>query len=54
MLNDPGDDMLLELAVEAQCDSIVTHNIKDFVGASTFGIDVITPVEFLRKIGDVP
>ena len=29
-LKDPGDDFVLELAVESVCDYIVTHNIKDF------------------------
>ena len=50
-LKDPKDDMVLELAVEAQCDYIVTFNRKDFVGSDQFGITVVTPQEFLRKIG---
>ena len=50
-LKDPKDDMVLELAVEAQCDYIVTFNRKDFAGSEKFGITVLTPQEFLRKIG---
>ncbi|MGV0027221.1 putative toxin-antitoxin system toxin component, PIN family [Phormidesmis priestleyi] len=50
-LPDPKDDMVLELAVAAGCDSVVTHNIRDFVGIDKFGIKVIKPAEFLKEIG---
>lgn len=50
-LRDPGDDMVLELAVTANCNFIVTFNQSDFQGTQQFGIVVITPQEFLRKIG---
>ena len=53
-LKDLKDDMVLELAVEAQCDYIVTFNRKDFVGSDRFGVTVVTPQEFLRKIGAIP
>jgi len=52
-LKDPGDDMVLELAVEAGCDIIVTFNRRDFAGASQFGIRVLTPAEFLEEIGEL-
>ncbi len=29
-LKDPKDDMVLELAVAAQCEYIITYNLKDF------------------------
>ena len=45
--------MVLELAVEANCDFIITFNKKDFVGSEQFGISTLTPQEFLRKIGVV-
>jgi putative PIN family toxin of toxin-antitoxin system len=51
-LKDPGDDMLLELAVESECDYIVTFNKKDFDGIEKFGIRTITPKEFLKLIGE--
>ena len=54
LLKDPKDDMVLELTVEAQCDYIVTFNRKDFVGSDRFGVTVVTPQEFLRKIGAIP
>ena len=50
-LNDPGDDMLLELAVKAGCQYIVTHNERDFAGCERFGVQAITPGAFLRHIG---
>ena len=53
-LRDPKDDMVLELAVTAGCDFIVTFNKKDFVGAERFGIRVVTPQEFLARIGELP
>ncbi len=43
--------MVLELAVKAGCDSVVTYNIRDFAGIKQFGIKAITPAEFLRDIG---
>jgi putative PIN family toxin of toxin-antitoxin system len=51
LLRDPKDDMLLELAVAARCQSIVTYNIRDFVGAEKFGISVLEPGPFLSGVG---
>jgi predicted nucleic acid-binding protein len=52
-LADPDDDMLLELAAEAGCQRIVTFNGKDFVGVEQFGIRALTPLEFLKEIGEI-
>jgi putative PIN family toxin of toxin-antitoxin system len=49
-LRDSGDDMVLELAVAAGCDKIVTHNTRDFFGVERFGIEVLTPAAFLQKL----
>jgi len=49
-LRDPGDDLVLELAVAANCDAIVTHNIRDFAGAERFGVRVVTPGAFLNEL----
>lgn len=49
-LRDPGDDLVLELAVAGGCDVIVTHNVRDFVGAESVGVRVLTPGEFLQEI----
>lgn len=52
-LRDPKDDMILELAVSAHCEVIVTYNQKDFVGAEQFGLQVMSPKEFLASIGEL-
>lgn len=49
-LRDPGDDMVLELAVAADCDAIVTHNVRDFAGADRFRIRVLSPGMFLNEL----
>jgi putative PIN family toxin of toxin-antitoxin system len=49
-LPDPGDEFILELAVAGSADCIVTHNVRDFLGADRFGIAVMTPREFLARI----
>jgi len=51
-LKDPKDDMVLELAVEAQCQYIVSFNQRDFTGVEQFSLQVLTPEEFLREIGE--
>jgi putative PIN family toxin of toxin-antitoxin system len=53
-LRHPGDDMVLEAAVAAKADKIVTHNIKDFTGAVRFGIQVVTPGWYIRNVGGTP
>jgi len=53
-LPDPGDDMVLELAVAASCDAVVTHNGRHFAPARQFGIRVHTPAKFLEQIGGMP
>jgi putative PIN family toxin of toxin-antitoxin system len=53
VLKDPKDDLVLELAVEASAKFIVTYNLRDYVGAEKFGIQVLTPKEFLKVIGEI-
>ena len=50
-LRDPNDDMVLELAVAAQCAAVVTYNVRDFQGSERFGVEVWTPADLLRKVG---
>jgi predicted nucleic acid-binding protein len=50
-LKDPKDDMVLELALNAGCSHVVTFNIKDFKGSQQFGIEAITPKDFLALLG---
>ena len=49
-LPDADDDMILELAVAAQCRIIVTYNVRDFAGVDQFGIDCMAPGDFLRLL----
>jgi len=49
-LRDAGDDLVLEVAVAAESDAILTHNVRDFSGAEKLGIRVITPKQFLRQL----
>lgn len=49
LLRDPDDDFVIELALAATVDYIVTHNVKDFENIST-GVRVVTPGEFLRLL----
>jgi putative PIN family toxin of toxin-antitoxin system len=51
VLRDPGDDHVLELAVEAGCEFVVTFNSRGFAGSERFGVTPITPGELLRRIG---
>lgn len=52
-LDDPNDDMVLELAVTANCPYIVTYNLNDFKGIEKFGIKAITPKQFLEMAGAI-
>jgi len=50
-LRDPGDELVLEAAVNGAAEAIVTFNIKDLRDAKhSFGIDVIRPGEALRRV----
>ncbi len=50
-LRDPGDEFVLEAAVNGQAEAIVTFNGKDFgLAPSRFGVEVLTPVEAIRRI----
>jgi putative PIN family toxin of toxin-antitoxin system len=53
-LRDPKDEMVLELAVKAGCQSIITYNIRYFAGVEQFGLNLLEPSEFLRLIGELP
>jgi putative PIN family toxin of toxin-antitoxin system len=44
-LHDAKDDLVLEAAVTARVDYLVTYNTRDFAGAETFGVSVITPAK---------
>ena len=49
-LRDPGDELVLEAAVNGQADAIVTFNESHLREARSFGIAVIRPGEALRRM----
>ena len=50
-LRDPGDELVLEAAVNGRAGAIATFNRRDFLpGATRFGIDVLLPGEALRRV----
>jgi putative PIN family toxin of toxin-antitoxin system len=49
-LKDSGDDHILEVAISSQTQTIVTHNLKDFVGVEKFGVRAIAPKQLLEEI----
>jgi len=51
-LPDPGDDMILELAVAGRCDFIVTYNVRDFKGVEQFGIKILMPGQLIKLLGE--
>ncbi len=50
LLLDPKDDLVLEAAVAASADYLVTYNVSDFGGASSLGVRVVTPPQLLKLI----
>ncbi len=50
-LRDPGDEMVLETAVNGQADALVTFNQRHFAKVAVqFGIEVLLPGEALKRI----
>lgn len=49
-LRDPGDDLVLEVAVSGGASFIITFNERDFAGAERFGVRVSRPGPFLRAL----
>src|SRR3984957_2573829 len=50
-LRDPGDELVLEAAVNGRANAIVTFNQKDFGDIPMrFGVEVLAPVDALRRI----
>ncbi|MES1158333.1 MAG: PIN domain-containing protein [Terricaulis silvestris] len=48
---DPGDDHVLETALNGGAEAIVTFNLRDFVvPAQRFGLPVLRPGDILRVL----
>lgn len=50
-LKDQKDDLVLEVAVESQSQYIITFNKSDFSGSDKFGVQAVTPQEFMKIRG---
>lgn len=50
-LADPGDELVLEAAVNGRADALVTHNVRDFARARLrFELRILTPQQYLKDI----
>jgi predicted nucleic acid-binding protein len=50
-LPDPGDELVLEAALNGRADAIVTFNRRHFArAADRFGVEVLLPAEALRRV----
>ena len=50
-LRNPGDEMVLETAVNGRADALVTFNVRDFgTVPARFGIELIIPREAIGRI----
>ena len=50
-LRDPGDEMVLEAAVNGQVSALVTHNVRDFSAAAPkFALQVLTPAQLISTM----
>lgn len=48
-LRDPADEMVLEAAVNARANAIVTYNLRDFKPAAHFGVLVLNPEQTFKQ-----
>jgi predicted nucleic acid-binding protein len=50
-LRDPGDEMVLEAAINGHADALVTFNVRDFEAVpAQFGVELLLPREAIRRI----
>ena len=47
--SDPDDDTLIELAITADVQALVTHNVRHFSKVPGLGIGLLTPGQLLQK-----
>ena len=53
LLPDAKDDMVLECAIAAGADFLVTFNIRDFSNGAGFTPQIVTPAQFLLRLRDL-
>src|SRR2546430_9681372 len=50
-VRDPGDEMVLEAAINGDADALITYNVSDFaVAADRFAVRVLRPAEILKMV----
>ena len=50
-LPDPADDLVLECALEAHAEAIVTMNVRDFAGAKeTYAMTILKPGDLVARL----
>jgi putative PIN family toxin of toxin-antitoxin system len=49
-LSDTADEMVLETAINGRANCIVTFNVAHFTPASHFGVEVVSPADFLGRL----
>ena len=50
-LRDPGDEMVLETAVNGGADALITFNVRDYAEVpSRFGVEVLLPREGMGRV----
>jgi putative PIN family toxin of toxin-antitoxin system len=49
-LRDPNDEMVLDAAINGHASILATFNVKDFLPARRFGIEVLRPQDALRRL----
>lgn len=53
-LRDPNDEIVLETALNASSDALITFNTKDFADAANrFALKLLTPAECITLTGDL-
>ena len=50
--SDPGDDAILEAAIAGGSDYVVSFNERHLRAAKEFGIEVLTPADLLKLVGE--
>ncbi|AFZ46706.1 PilT protein domain protein [Cyanobacterium stanieri PCC 7202] len=50
---DPNDDFIIDLALKAQCNYIISYNKKHLKNIIKLGVDILTPKEFLQLLGKI-
>jgi putative PIN family toxin of toxin-antitoxin system len=50
---DPDDEFLVELAIAASADAIISYNKVDLKQVQAFGMQVLTPKQFLQQLGEL-